>query len=88
MRVDLDLSLPIFRLRQVLLELYADELPLISLFCDLGRRHVLEDLFNVRVFLCGIVSLSPHDRITTIFLELKPQVKLLAFLRTMVRVHE
>ena len=51
MRVDLDLRLPIFRLGEVLLELNADELPLISLFCDLGGRHVLEDLFNVRIFL-------------------------------------
>ena len=88
MGVDLHLRLPVLRLGQVLFQLDADELPLIRLLGDLGRRDVLEDLFNVRIFLCGVAALRPHDRVTTVLFELEAQVELLALLGTVAGVHQ
>lgn len=89
MRADLHFCLAVLvvRLGHVFLELYADELPLVSPACQFGRRGVFDNLFEVGVLIGGVIALGADYGIAGVLFELEAQVKFLAFLRTVVRVH-
>ena len=83
-RVDLDLGLPGFRLGEVLLELDADELPLVGLLGDLGGRERLHVLAGGVLEI--LVALGLDDVGGSFVLEFKLKVEFLLLLRAVVGV--
>ena len=86
--VDLHFRLAILGLGEVLLQLDADELPLISLLGDAGGGDVLDDLFEIGVLVGRFVAFGADDGVAAVLPELEAQVELLSLLRAVIRVHE